>query len=200
MEFDIHKLGSLIEEISSYEDIELSDIPNLDLYMDQVITLFDNKLSHLRRNEEDKILTKTMINNYTKAKILMPSIKKKYSKDHIVLLILIYYLKQNLSISDISLLFKDMIKTAESPKNESLEIEKIYQCFLHVKKADSNTLQEDLNKKVNLVLENTKDLPSKNLEFSQMLITVLTLINGANTYKRLSEKIIDDFFTNYEFK
>lgn len=200
MEFDIHKLGSLIEEISSYEDIELSDIPNLDLYMDQVITLFDNKLSHLRRNEEDKILTKTMINNYTKAKILMPSIKKKYSKDHIVLLILIYYLKQNLSISDISLLFKDMIKTVESSKNESLEIEKIYQCFLHVKKADSNTLQEDLNKKVNLVLENTKDLPSKNLEFSQMLITVLTLINGANTYKRLSEKIIDDFFTNYEFK
>lgn len=200
MEFDIHKLGSLIEEISSYEDIELSDIPNLDLYMDQVITLFDNKLSHLRRNEEDKILTKTMINNYTKAKILMPSTKKKYSKDHIILLILIYYLKQNLSISDISLLFKDMIKTVESTNNESLEIEKIYQCFLNVKKADSSTLQEDLNKKVNLVLQNTKDLPPKNLEFSQMLITVLTLINQANTYKRLSEKIIDDFFTNYEFK
>lgn len=200
MEFDINKLSSLIEEISSYEDIELSDIPNLDLYMDQVITLFDSKLSHLRRNEDDKILTKTMINNYTKAKILMPSTKKKYSKDHIILLILIYYLKQNLSISDISLLFKDMIKTVESTKNESLEIEKIYQSFLHVKKADSSTLQEDLNKKVDLVLENTKDLSSKNLEFSQMLITVLTLINQANTYKRLSEKIIDDFFTNYEFK
>ncbi|MBM7869439.1 tRNA splicing endonuclease [Clostridium pascui] len=200
MEFDIHKLGSLIEEISSYEDIELSDIPNLDLYMDQVITLFDSKLAHLRRNEEDKLLTKTMINNYTKAKILMPSTKKKYSKDHIVLLILIYYLKQNLSISDISLLFKDMIKTVESTKNESLEIEKIYQCFLHVKKADSSTLQEDLNKKIDLVLQNTKDLPPENLEFSQMLITVLTLINQANTYKRLSEKIIDDFFTNYEFK
>ncbi|WP_186429913.1 DUF1836 domain-containing protein [Clostridium sp. BSD9I1] len=200
MEFDINKLSSLIEEISSYEDIELSDIPNLDLYMDQVITLFDSKLSHLRRNEDDKILTKTMINNYTKAKILMPSTKKKYSKAHIILLILIYYLKQNLSISDISLLFKDMIKTVESTKNESLEIEKIYQSFLHVKKADSSTLQEDLNKKVTLVLENTKDLSSKNLEFSQMLITVLTLINQANTYKRLSEKIIDDFFTNYEFK
>ncbi|KGK86080.1 DUF1836 domain-containing protein [Clostridium sp. HMP27] len=200
MEFDIHKLGSLIEGISSYEDIELSDIPNLDLYMDQVITLFDSKLSHLRRNEEDKILTKTMINNYTKAKILMPSTKKKYSKDHIILLILIYYLKQNLSISDISLLFKDMIKTVESTKNESLEIEKIYQSFLHVKKADSSTLQEDLNKKVNLVLQNTKNLPPENLEFSQMLITVLTLINEANTYKRLSEKIIDNFFTNYEFK
>lgn len=200
MEFDINKLSSLIEEISSYEDIELSDIPNLDLYMDQVITLFDSKLSHLRRNEDDKILTKTMINNYTKAKILMPSTKKKYSKDHIILLILIYYLKQNLSISDVSLLFKDMIKTVESTKNESLEIEKIYQSFLHVKKADSSTLQEDLNKKVDLVLQNTKDLSSKNLEFSQMLITVLTLINQANTYKRLSEKIIDDFFTNYEFK
>ncbi|WP_097025872.1 DUF1836 domain-containing protein [Clostridium peptidivorans] len=200
MEFDINKLSSLIEEVSSYEDIELSDIPNLDLYMDQVITLFDSKLSHLRRNEEDKILTKTMINNYTKAKILMPSTKKKYSKDHIVLLILIYYLKQSLSIGDVSLLFKDMIKNIESSSDESLEIEKIYESFLHIKKADAVNLQEDLNKKMNLVLENTKDLSPKNLEFAQMLITVLTLINGANTYKRLSEKIIDDFFTNYKFK
>lgn len=200
MEFDINKLSSLIEEVSSYEDIELSDIPNLDLYMDQVITLFDSKLSNLRRNEEDKILTKTMINNYTKAKILMPSTKKKYSKEHIVLLILIYYLKQSLSIGDVSLLFKDMIENIESSNNESLKIEKIYESFLHIKKADAVNLQEDLNKKMNLVLENTKDLSPKNLEFAQMLITVLTLINGANTYKRLSEKIIDDFFTNYKFK
>lgn len=200
MKFNINRLSSLIEEVSKYEDIELSDIPNLDLYMDQVITLFDNKLSHLRRNEEDKILTKTMINNYTKAKILMPSTKKKYSKDHIILLILIYYLKQNLSIGDISILFKNMIKNMESTRDESLEIEKIYECFLHIKKADTINLQEDLNKKANLILENTKDLSSKNLEFAQMLIVVLTLINQANTYTKLSEKIIDDFFTNYEFK
>lgn len=200
MEFDIHKLGSLIEELSSYEDIELSDIPNLDLYMDQIITLFDNKLSHLKRNEEDKILTKTMINNYTKAKILMPSTKKKYSKDHIILLILIYYLKQNLSINDISALFKEMIKNIESSKDGSLEVQKIYECFLHIRKADTDSFQEDLNKKLHLISENTKNLSSKNLEFSQMLITVLTLINEANTYKRLSEKIIDDFFSNYEFK
>lgn len=130
----------------------------------------------------------------------MPSTKKKYSKNHIILLILIYYLKQNLSIGDISLLFKDMVKNLESSNDAALEIEKIYECFLHIKKADSDTFQEDLHKKIDLVLENTKDLSSKNIEFAQMLITVLTLINQANTYKRLSEKIIDDFFTNYKFK
>jgi hypothetical protein len=68
MEFSEKDISSFIEGLSLNEDLTLSDIPSLDLYMDQVITLFENKLNHLKRNEEDKILTKTMINNYTKAK------------------------------------------------------------------------------------------------------------------------------------
>ena len=76
--------------------------------MDQVTTFMDNHLVHCKRNVEDKILTKTMINNYAKNDILPPPVKKKYSKDHMIILILIYYYKYFLSISDIETLLKPL--------------------------------------------------------------------------------------------
>lgn len=192
MEFSDKDISLLIERLSLNEDLTLSDIPSLDLYMDQVITLFENKLNHLKRNEEDKILTKTMINNYTKAKILMPPNKKKYTREHIILLILIYYLKQNLSINDISYLLKPVIKSLEDDYIDRLEIDKIYDSFLKIKKVEVDNLNRDLQEKSSLIREHTQNLDK--VDLSQMLITVLTLINEANIKKRLAEKIIDEFF------
>ena len=71
--------------IRSSDVIEIEDIPNIDLYMDQVTTFMDKGLAQYKRNEDDKILTKTMINNYTKAKIFPPPIKKRYSRTHLML-------------------------------------------------------------------------------------------------------------------
>lgn len=87
------------------------DIPSIELYMDQITTFMDEHLSGNKRFEDDKILTKTMINNYSKNNLLPPSNKKKYSKDHIILLIYIYYLKNFLSISDIQKLLQPMTET-----------------------------------------------------------------------------------------
>ena len=84
------------------------ELPNFDLYMDQVTTFMDEHLSDVKRYEDDKILTKTMINNYTKNDLLPPPVKKKYSKEHIYVLTFIYYLKNILSISDIQKLFKSI--------------------------------------------------------------------------------------------
>lgn len=192
MEFSEKDISSFIEGLSLNEDLTLSDIPSLDLYMDQVITLFENKLNHLKRNEEDKILTKTMINNYTKAKILIPPNKKKYTKEHIILLILIYYLKQNLSINDISYLLKPVIKSLEGDYIDRLEIDKIYDSFLKIKKVEVDNLTNDLQEKSSLIREHTQNLDK--VDLSQMLVTVLALINEANIKKRLAEKIIDEFF------
>lgn len=191
MEFDIKTLNSIITNLNLNEDIKLSDIPDLELYMDQVITLFDNKLSHFKRNPNDKILTKTMINNYTKNKILIPPNKKKYTKNHIILLSLIYYLKQSLSISDIGSLFKDIIS-----QNDTSEIQNIYQLFLNIKEDQNDKIDKNISDKINLICKKTNDLDYENIEFIRLLISVLIFINEANTYKRLAEKIIDNFFSD----
>ena len=91
-------------QVRSSNIIEVEDIPNIDLYMDQVTTFMDKCLAQYKRYDDDKVLTKTMINNYTKAKIFPAPVKKKYSRTHLMLLIMIYHLKSVLSIKDIGIL------------------------------------------------------------------------------------------------
>ena len=90
-------INQVLEEIESFN---IDDIPNIDLYMDQVTTLMDTRLASSKRYPDDKILTKTMINNYTKNKLLPPSNKKKYSREHIFLLIMIRFEKTKKGYAD----------------------------------------------------------------------------------------------------
>ena len=99
----------ILNNLSLESNIKLEEVPEIDLYMDQVIQLFESKLSNQKRNDEEKILTKTMINNYAKGKLLLPIKNKKYSKEHIILMSLIYNLKGALSINDIKLCLDEII-------------------------------------------------------------------------------------------
>ncbi len=104
-------LESILESLSRIDYIHAEDIPNIDLYMDQVTTLMDSGLSSSKRYEEDKILTKTMINNYAKNNLLPPPDKKKYSREHILILTFIYYFKNILAIKDIETLLNPLTET-----------------------------------------------------------------------------------------
>ena len=129
MDYNKESLDKLVEEIIGTKDITLMEIPCVDLYMDQVTTFFNEKLGNLKRNEEDKILTKTMINNYTKGKVLMPAKNKKYTNEHMILLMLIYNLKQTISINDINTVF-DSIIDIKAPKGTNISLENLYNNFL----------------------------------------------------------------------
>lgn len=182
-----------INELNLHEDIKLNDIPNLDLYMDQVITLFENGLKSSKRSEEDKLLTKTMINNYTKDKILMPAKNKKYSRNHIILMILLYNLKQSLSINDIKLLLGKIVNRFEDEDKESIDIDKLYEVFLCIKQFEANKLEEEVSSKLDLILNEAAGCEEEK-EYEKLLLTVLALINSANIQRRLAEKLIDEYF------
>lgn len=104
MEMDANKL--LTDILNNMKLIKPEDIPNIDLYMDQVTTFMDKHLYSVKRFDVDRALTKTMINNYAKNELLPSPEKKKYSKDHVLLLTFIYYFKNVLSISDIKKLLQ----------------------------------------------------------------------------------------------
>ena len=99
-------LAALQKKLVSIDYIKTEDIPNIGLYMDQVTTFMDEQLEACKRYEDDKILTKTMINNYAKNNLLPAPEKKKYSKEHVLTLLFIYYFKNLLSIK----LLKDLGK------------------------------------------------------------------------------------------
>ena len=93
------QLSELLETVLHDRDITPDAVPALDLYMDQVLTLFNEGLQENKRHPEDKLLTKTMINNYSKEKILLPVKGKKYTRQHIIQMLCIYQLKQMLSLA-----------------------------------------------------------------------------------------------------
>jgi hypothetical protein len=185
-------LKKLIDTINPSEQIELSDIPAIDLYMDQVTTLFDSKLKTFRRDDEDKLLTKTMINNYAKAKLLMPVKDKKYSKEQMVILAIIYNLKQSLSINDISKVLTPILNKLNS-KEDSFSLYDFYSNFLDLNKLQNEEFNLWFRDKINFTKENYHNMSED--EGIHIILIVLMLINSSNIQKRMAEKIIDNFLT-----
>ena len=193
MKLDDSYLIELIESISQGEDVKLTSIPEIELYMDQVTTFIDSKLSHLKRDKNDKLLTKTMINNYTKSKILLPSKNKKYNKQHIILLILIYYLKQILSINDINSLFTPLFKHIADTDNPEI-LDDLYSAFLSLKQSNTDKLEKRFTEGMELIREQISSYEGTEQEMAEKLLLVIQLVAHANAQKRLAEKIIDEFF------
>lgn len=206
------EINKIIETLKLDEVIEPQSIPNLDLYMDQVITLFEEKLAHTKRNEEDKLLTKTMINNYAKDKLLMPAKKKKYTREHIILMILLYEMKQILTISDIKTLFGIIVK---EDRVDAKRLEEIYQIYLTLKKKGIDDFKEQVEKVKVSLNQQLEESNLTSLEVKQLgevdselvenretdeklepkiedMLMVIMLTQRANYYKRLAEKIIDE--------
>jgi len=78
------------------------ELPDLELYMDQVVSLVSNYLSHLGRMlGEEKPITPAMINNYVKMGLMRAPIKKRYTRAHLASLIMICILKRSLNMSAI---------------------------------------------------------------------------------------------------
>ena len=136
-------VNSLLQRLAKLNYIKPGDVPNIDLYMDQVTTFMDEHLSDVKRYEDDKILTKTMINNYTKNDLLPPPVKKKYSKEHIYVLTFIYYLKNILSISDIQKLLNPLTDKFFN-KEELPDLEYIYSEIYNMEKAQIASLSKDV--------------------------------------------------------
>lgn len=195
MKIQENKLHKILEEISLFNEIDIRDIPCIDLYMDQVTTFFDDKLGHLKRDEKDSILTKTMINNYTKDKIIIPPKSKKYSKNHMILLILIYHLKQILSINDIKSLLAPLTKEMAVSENDNISLEEIYTTFIGIKKEELEKFNKDFENRYSSIKENLSEKNKVDYPKLELLLLVLALTTQAYTQKRLAEKIIDTYFT-----
>ena len=184
-------IDSYIEDVLDFNIIEFSDIPNIDLYMDQVTTFMQDNYESIKRFPDDKVLTKTMINNYAKARLFPAPIKKKYTKNHIMLLILIYHLKCLLSINDINKLLKPI--TADLKVNEHSPIlESIYNNFVLLQKKIKDNLSYSLDDALNdQDLVEFKGNVKINIKY---MVTILYFSIQANANRRIAEKILDNNF------
>lgn len=185
-------LNSILDSLSRIDYIHPGEIPNIDLYMDQVTTFMETQLSSTKRYKQDKILTKTMINNYAKNHLLPPPVKKKYSKEHLLVLIFIYYFKNLLSIHDIELLLKPLTEKYFQT-SEDFDLSAVYKEVCQLEKSRITSVQEDIK---NLWEESSRtyqDAPKEDQEYLQLFAFICSLSFDVYIKKTIIEKLIDSF-------
>ena len=183
-------LGSILKNMALMDHIRPSEIPNIDLYMDQVTSFMNDHLQNSRRFEDDKILTKTMINNYAKNKLLPPPIKKRYSKEHLFVLVFIYYMKGFFSLSDIQTILKPVTdRFAES--DESLSIEDIYAEVHRLGSEHISDISRDIMNSFHTAANSLEGYDGEDRDTLQLFNFIFLLCFDIYLRKQVIERLID---------
>lgn len=181
-------IAELLADLGLENNIALEDIPGIDLYMDQVIQLFEKNFGSSTRNDEDKVLTKTMINNYAKGKLFFPIKNKKYSKEHLILISLIYQLKGGLSIQDIKQTLGGINDRVESG---ALQLEQFYKSYLNLHEKNIEIFNQDVLKTEQDVNAEVQKLEADKPEELETVLLIASLVNLSNFYRKTAEKLVD---------
>lgn len=194
MTIDIDNLiQSITESINRIDYIKADEIPNIELYMDQVTRFFDERLRSTTRNkDEDKILTKTMINNYAKNNVLPAPVKKRYTRDHMITLLIIYYFKYFLSINDVEAIIKPLNDNYFG-KTEGLTLVDIYEIIRAQEEEQNEKVIEDIKSKFEAASKLYKTGDSKEEETLQLFAFITLLSADVYVKKLLIEKLVDGY-------
>lgn len=187
-------LNSILESIDRIHNVESSEIPGIDLYVDQVTTIMGRMLRQSTRNpDEDKIMTKTMINNYAKNNLIPSPENKKYTREHLVLLIFIYYSKGLLSITDIQTLLNPLTERYFNADGD-IDLCSIYDEVFSMEKERTEELKEDISRKFERAGETFKECEdSYDRQMLQLFAFIYMLGYDVYTKKLLIEKLLDEF-------
>ena len=186
-------LNSILDSLSRIDHAKLEALPDINLYMDQVITFMEKELYPTKRHEEDPILTKTMVNNYVKNNLLPPPEKKKYSKEHMYLLIFIYYFKNVLSINDTQKIFRPLTDMFYDKKSRDISLEEIYRIIFEMERIQTDNLTKDILRRFKYSQNLFPDVKDEDeADFLSRFAFICLLSFDAYLKKQLVERLIDE--------
>ncbi len=186
-------IEEMLDKIQKTEPISSRDIPNIELYMDQVTTFMDDNLGLFKRKKDEKILTKTMINNYSKAKLLPKTKKKRYSKEHMVLMLFIYYFKNVLSIPDIKIVLNQLQETVFLDESD-LSIGELLDKMMYSQSKNFDIFGEHVKATVKESKEIFSDISDEaKKEKLQLFSTIYFLSIQSSTFRHLANSLIDEY-------
>ena len=167
-------LENWLNELNNFSFKNYEELPDIDLYMDQVVTFLDKQLYIFQNNTLDKQITSSMINNYVKGEVLPAPKNKKYSKEHLALIEEICTLKQVLSIADVKQIENDRYQDATA-KGE------IFNEFNRLNNEKIEVSVSEAFKKLNDIDEN---------DSSALIALATEFALTANAYINISKKIL----------
>ncbi len=184
-------IDRILDTLAHADYIKPDELPNIDLYMDQVTTFMESRLSGRKRYPEDKILTKTMINNYAKNHLLPSPEKKRYSREHMLLLIFIYYFKNILTINDIQTLLEPITEKYFNSESDR-DLTYIYNEVFGMEEDHLETLKEDLRRCYDVSQKTFPDADDRDQELLKTFSFICLLAFDVYMKKNIIENLIDD--------
>ncbi len=182
MNMNQQNLEKLINTAVNQNRLQPEQIPDLDLYIDQILMLFEDKLGDTRRREKDKILTKSMVNNYSKERMIRPMKGKKYTREQVLQILMICNLKNMLSIGDI----KQVMTTLMEREIDADGLEDIF--------SRDRVNQQQVLESVSNILSKLKESYSEEMNTIEVVSLIMSLASISGYCKRISEAMIDNFF------
>ena len=191
MKTNEERIKNLLEHLDSLDHIHVEDIPQIDLYMEQVTTFMEKHLGELKRYPDDKVLTKTMINNYAKNNLLPSPVKKKYTQEHILLLVFIYYFKNLLNFTDIETILSTV--TENHFGEEKLPLSEIYTEVFKLEHKQMENLKNDVMQKFEAAEQSFPQVEDEEEKSSLQLFSfICELAFDVYLKKQMIERIADE--------
>ena len=145
-----------LDELDKFQFPDYEKLPDIELYMDQVMTYLQREMNVLQTSSLDKVITPSMVNNYVKGKVVSAPISKKYNKEHLAQINETCYLKQVLSIAEVKqildLEYKNNNTYDAYTKFKELSKEKYSDAIEFTKKELENIEETDVSSLLNLSL------------------------------------------------
>ena len=167
-------------------------VPDIDLYIDQMVSCLNSELSLYAKNGEGPI-TKGIVSNYTKHKMIPGPEGKRYTKDHCIFMLLVYYLKGCFSMDQVQRLMKPILSNYDSAWDDNVDMQAYYKEILAAVRKSEEDFSEQLQERI---LANKKFLADRGSDddISEIVLLITTLIMRSNEERFLAEKLLDEYF------
>lgn len=184
--------SALISAVLKDDDLHAKELPAIDLYLDQIISLFDNRYASVKRRHSDKLLTNAMIHNYRKAGLIKPIKGKRYTREHVIQMLAIFAMKNTLTIQDIKAVF-DALYRSSSFSSDSLVA--CYEKALELKGAERELLPVFLSQWFGKEVFASQEEKQKENTPEEMFPLLLSISFLAGHLQRTAEHMVDAYFT-----
>ena len=186
-------IKNMLEQYISGGKISGNDFPDMEIYMDQAETFLNRELAIYKKSEKDKVITKTMIGNYVKHNMLPRPVNKKYSKDHMILLTLIFYLKGTFQMEEIEKIVKPLIENYNSEFDEKIDMTALYNGILAVQEKEQELLAQSINGMIEESKHQLKETELSDDDMLELFMLIVNLSMKADAQKFLAHKLLQEY-------
>lgn len=175
------------------------EMPEVELYMDQVVSLLNKELAVYKEKEQD-VFTKSMVSNYVKHKVLPKPENKKYNKEHMVILNMIFQLKSILQMDEMKVLFKSFVENHESILEEQYDMEGLYDSLLRSRDKEILQMTNHIHEDIEYVKAVMEEMGTSDDDAHEIMGVILILAIQSNAYRLMARKLLNEYFIDNKKK